>query len=286
MDHAERINRTLAYIEANLDRDIRLDRLARQCALSEYHFHRIFGALVGESVRRYVEKRRLSRAALALLETEKRIVDIAFDYGFGSHETFSRSFKKSFALTPSQFRKARPAAKLHQESRIGPLDLRLRRGTAQPNPEIQRRSRFKIAGLSYTGRDNTAVYNLWQRLWALAPRVAFLRHAEEHFGACFHDLDMRGRDTFTYVAGAEVGRTSKLPKGMETVAIPASMYAVFPHQGPASRIEDTFDRVYRSWLPSSDYTPTLDLDLLRVDARFHGESDDSIVELWMPVAER
>ncbi len=211
MDHAERINRTLAYIEANLDRDMRLDLLARQCALSEYHFHRIFGALVGDSVRSYVEKRRLSRAALDLLETEKRIVDIAFDYGFGSHETFSRSFKKSFSLSPSQFRQTRPAAKLHQESRIGPLDLKLSRGKARPNPEIQRRSQFRIAGLSYTGREPDAVHSLWQRLWTLAPGIAFLRDAEEHFGACFHDLDMRGRDTFTYVAGVEVGRTTKLP---------------------------------------------------------------------------
>ena len=116
MTHVERINRVLAYIEANLDQDIHLDLLARRCGLSKYHFHRIFRALVGDAVARYVERRRLSRAACDLLQTNRRIVDIAFDYGFGSHESFARSFKRTHAMTPSRFRRERPSIELHIRS--------------------------------------------------------------------------------------------------------------------------------------------------------------------------
>ena len=285
LDHAERINRVLSYIEENLDEDFHLDSLARRCALSKYHFHRIFRVLVGESLGKYVERRRLSRAAVELLETKRRIVDIAFDHGFGSHETFTRSFKKSFSITPSRFRTVRPAVDLHRKSRIGSLDLRLRAGVAIPNPEIRQMRRLTIAGLSYTGRDTKAVYQLWRRLWESQAVVESRPEARTYFGACVHDLDMRGRDTFTYIAGVETAQDSRLARGTKRVTIPQCICAVFTHEGPASKIEETFDRVYGVWLPCSDYTPTMDLDLIRVDERFRGEGDDSIVEILMPVRE-
>jgi AraC-like DNA-binding protein len=72
MDHINRLNRTIEYIEANLDKNIHLELLAGKFALSKYHFHRIFKALIGEPPGRYIEKRRLSKAASELIETNKR----------------------------------------------------------------------------------------------------------------------------------------------------------------------------------------------------------------------
>ena len=57
MDHIDRLNRTIEYIEANLDKNIHLELLASKFALSKYHFHRIFKALIGEPPSRYIEKR-------------------------------------------------------------------------------------------------------------------------------------------------------------------------------------------------------------------------------------
>ena len=88
MDHIDRLNQTIEYIEANLDKNIHLELLAGKFAVSKYHFHRIFKALIGDPPFRYIEKRRLSVAAADLIETNKRIIDIAFDYGFKSHDGF------------------------------------------------------------------------------------------------------------------------------------------------------------------------------------------------------
>jgi len=86
LDHIDRLNRTIEYIEANLDKDIHLALLARKFALSKYHFHRIFKALIGEPPSKYIEERRLSRAAADLIETNNRIVDIeqTYDRIYGS----------------------------------------------------------------------------------------------------------------------------------------------------------------------------------------------------------
>ena len=106
VDHIDRINRTIEFIETHLERDLHLDMLAAHCAFSKYHFHRIFKALIGDPPFKYIEKRRLFHAAYDLIHSQKRILDIALEYGFNSHEAFIRSFKKYFSLTPGRFRKA------------------------------------------------------------------------------------------------------------------------------------------------------------------------------------
>ena len=123
LDHIDRLNRTIEYIEANLDKDIHLELLASKFALSKYHFHRIFKALIGEPPSKYIEERRLSRAAADLIETNNRIVDIAFDHGFNSHESFTRSFKKKYAITPSQFRETKPKFRFYDKSHKRILDI-------------------------------------------------------------------------------------------------------------------------------------------------------------------
>ena len=82
MDHIDRLNNTIEYIEANLDKNIHLELLASEFALSKYHFHRIFKALIGDPPFRYNKKKRLSGAVEDLIETNKQIIDIAFGYGF------------------------------------------------------------------------------------------------------------------------------------------------------------------------------------------------------------
>ena len=72
MDHIDRLNQTIEYIEANLDKNIHLELLAGKFAVSKYHFHRIFKALIGDPPFRYIEKRRLSGAG-----TEDTISTIA-----------------------------------------------------------------------------------------------------------------------------------------------------------------------------------------------------------------
>ena len=67
-DHADRIDRALAYLSEHLDQDVDLERLADVACYSPFHFHRIYRALQGETVAETVRRMRLHRAALELLE--------------------------------------------------------------------------------------------------------------------------------------------------------------------------------------------------------------------------
>ncbi|GKS12030.1 AraC family transcriptional regulator [Paenibacillus chitinolyticus] len=114
--YSETVNRTLSYIEAHLKEELNLEILAERAAFSMYHFHRIFQAQVGMPPADYIRRRRLSSAACSLLGTERRILDIALEYRFDSQESFTRSFKRMFLMTPGQYRSYYRTLTMQKES--------------------------------------------------------------------------------------------------------------------------------------------------------------------------
>ncbi|NLL75879.1 MAG: AraC family transcriptional regulator [Clostridiales bacterium] len=98
------IQKTLDHIEEHIGEEIQIEELAEIAALSLFYYQRLFTRLVKTSIRDYIKLRRLARATVPLRDTKKNIIDIAMEYGFGSHETFTRAFKETYGITPSQYR--------------------------------------------------------------------------------------------------------------------------------------------------------------------------------------
>lgn len=92
------------YIEKHLDKPLSISEISSHAGYSQFYFSRIFTDVTRISLYDYLMKRKVSRAMQSIIETPDKIVNIAMDYGFNSHETFSRAFKKHFALTPSEVR--------------------------------------------------------------------------------------------------------------------------------------------------------------------------------------
>ncbi len=99
-----RLERALQAIQARPEDNHDLTRLAESIGSSTYHSHRLFKSAFGQTPRRLVEAIRLERAANELVLHDRPIVEIALAVGFNSHETFSRAFKRRFAVTPRVFR--------------------------------------------------------------------------------------------------------------------------------------------------------------------------------------
>lgn len=104
-DYYNKLQIVLDYIEVHIKEDLTVERLAQICYYSANHFNRIFQSIVGIPVLDYIKKRKLSLAAAEIINTEQNILDIALNYGFNSHETFSRAFKRIFDITPQAYRK-------------------------------------------------------------------------------------------------------------------------------------------------------------------------------------
>lgn len=100
----EQIQTTVNYIEDHLSEEIKIEELAQLASLSQFYYQRLFSRLVKKPVNEYIKLRRLARATEALPDKNRRILDIALEYGFSSHETFTRSFKQAFGMTPEEYR--------------------------------------------------------------------------------------------------------------------------------------------------------------------------------------
>src|SRR6185295_944365 len=105
MEHVERVQRAVDFIEAHLKEELQTEAIAKAAAFSMWHFQRIFSASVGDSLKVYVRKRRLTQALLELQSTDRRILDVALDYQFESQEAFTRAFKGAFGVNPGELRK-------------------------------------------------------------------------------------------------------------------------------------------------------------------------------------
>src|SRR5689334_20842577 len=102
--YQQRILDVLVHVQRHLDQELSLDELARVAHFSPYHFHRIFRAMVGESVKEHVRRLRLERAASRLKRTDQPIVRIALDAGYEAHESFTRAFGEMFGVPPARYR--------------------------------------------------------------------------------------------------------------------------------------------------------------------------------------
>ncbi len=104
MDYVERVNRAIDHIVRNLAQPLRLDEVSEAACFSPFHFHRVFKALLGETLNQFVKRQRLERALYLMSHAPKRsLTDVALDCGFSSSSNFSRSFKQRYGAAPSVF---------------------------------------------------------------------------------------------------------------------------------------------------------------------------------------
>ncbi|WP_127583793.1 helix-turn-helix transcriptional regulator [Paenibacillus koleovorans] len=99
------LEKAIRYIENNLDHDLSLNDVARHCNYSPYYFSVSFRQRLGETMKSYMKKRRLTRAADDLKKTDMSIIQVAIKYGYSSQEAFSRAFADMFGITPNKLRR-------------------------------------------------------------------------------------------------------------------------------------------------------------------------------------
>ena len=108
MDIKQLVYESTLYIHDNYSEPISVTDISAQAHISPSYFATVFRILTGFTVKNYFNRYRLHRAAIELAAGEKRIIEIAFDVGFLSQESFTRSFSKIYGITPAQFRLLKP----------------------------------------------------------------------------------------------------------------------------------------------------------------------------------
>lgn len=100
----KKVQALLADLSADCDRPWTLSQMAQRCGIQRTRLNTVFQKLTGSTPMEYLGRLRMERAKTLLRETDIKIIDIAFECGFGSSQYFANTFKAVTGMTPSQYR--------------------------------------------------------------------------------------------------------------------------------------------------------------------------------------
>ena len=239
------------FIEANLKTDIAVADIADAVSYSLYHFCRMFNGITHHTPYDYLMRRRLSESARELAETDKKIIDVAFDYRFNSPETFSRAFKRVFNVQPYQWRKQ---GSLDRRVLMSPLTAahiqHINKGDYL-NPVLEERDAFQVAGvMALVKDDQEAIPRLWDTLAQELADIGGIDTAGRCSGIAWYPRGWQERG-YLYLAAVEVEPQDVAGSALVVKTMPPYKYARFIHKGPYRDLGLTLDYIYQTWLPKS-----------------------------------
>lgn len=104
-EHQEALQRMQNYIHENIMNPITLSNLANVAGYSPWYSAKIFKEIIGKTPFDYIRSLRLANAAMRFQNSKCKVIDVAFDFVFDSHEGFTRAFSKEFGVSPKDFKK-------------------------------------------------------------------------------------------------------------------------------------------------------------------------------------
>lgn len=259
------ISRAVTEIENNIGDDINIVSVSNAIGCSPWYLQRVFRDTVGDTLGSYIRGRKLTLSTRLLIESDLSIVDIALISGFGSHEAFSRSFKKQFNLTPSKFRDQNANLSLNYKPFLDEQLLSYLLNTISKEPEIIFTREKTLVGISkkihspVISRESYChlIMPTWLKLFDIQRQVYGTVRRENYgvpksFQGDFKDIEV------DYFVGFEVDQQDigyfSSAFGLEQLTLPSVKSAAFRVKDiDDSSSRKTIDYVYGYWLPNSAY---------------------------------
>lgn len=305
-EYIHRVNKVCDYIEAHLDQELNLEKLAGIASFSPFHFHRIFKAFTGETPNQFIKRLRLERAGSLLLNApEEPISHIAERCGFQSTSVFCRNFKERFSMSANDFRQTweDPRSKNDQElSKKGQQESKnsktetsamdyvchveqIKQGGFMKNSKIQIKD-MPALNLVYTRHvgDFDQIGAAYEKLMRWAGPRGLLTNPEMKTVTVYHDdpkvTDLeKVRQSACITVEGEV----KTEGEFGNMELPAAKCAVGHFEVTAQEFERAWDNMC-VWLSESGYQPAdgFPYELYHNDHMEHPERK-FIVDICIPV---
>lgn len=288
MDWIQKMNQALTYIEENLTEEIDFGVVAQKACCSSYNFQRMFSFITDITLAEYIRRRRLTKAAFELQNSDMKIIDLAMKYGYDSPVSFSRAFHSIHGITPNKAREEGVQLKAYPR-----LSFQITiKGVSEMNYRIETKPEFQVYGVEGIF-DNEGCNDTVPKFWD--------KFCEKNEGDRL--IKSLGKDPKTTegVIHAICGYRNisdtafpymicafKTPEanteGYTVVDVPAATWAIFTSEkhGRDKVTEATQNlnaRIYTEWAPNSSYeiVEGFDLEIYRFDG------DKCYEEIWVRV---
>lgn len=278
--HIDRTLRSSKWLEGHLRDPIGVEELAYEAGYSLHHYIRVFRGVTGRRPIEFLQQRRLTWAAQALLETKRPVQWVAQQAGYDSPSSFGRAFRRQYGMSPLAYR---GAGEHHWYNDVNPLgEDRLWHqlsGGIKVVEEVMELPRMVFWGLKSTqsycrkSRElplerfieecSLEIPELWELRWSETRDVVAEKYHQVYAVTVGQDFDAPGDRLFEA----------------------SGQYAVFRHKGTGDR--DFFHScnfIFQRWLAESDWQE----DCSRPSLLRHGPQEDSwldckAVDIYIPI---
>lgn len=286
MDFIHYLQKAIDYMEEHILESITYEDVAKHVCMSKYHFHRIFALATGISANEYLRKRKLSMAGQDISLSNRKVIDIAFKYGYSCPESFTKAFKRFHGVTPKVARHS--GIKLKSFNRLL-VKVNFEGGTIL-DYRIEEREEFclltkvrEFRNEIISEEDNTEIPEFWKECGGNNTFEVLKENSDVHdiYGVC--SSISKECKSFKYGIGM-IYNGSDVPDGYILWDVKPTLWAVFKCIGETPDcIGDTWDRIFKEFLPCSTYTmlDDTDFELYPSDSK-----NEYLCEIWIPVEKK
>ncbi len=264
MNDYAKVQGTIEFIEQNLKENLSLSDVAAYSGYSVAHFCRIFSAIVKLPVMEYIRKRKLSLAMKDIVMTNHRILDIALDYGFESHETFLRAFTHMYQMSPSVCRKSKTF--LPEFRKIEVISI-FDQDVVNIQPEIVNHQRMLLYGLStsFSQREQLEfdlIDRFQQEFIEKMHQLGQATSIDYYFNIYEYDqkeILKNNQLSYEYFIGLPYDKIKDLSKHLSLKSIVQTNYAKFTYHTRHKTLNGVpfsgsiYDYIDGIWLPNSSF---------------------------------
>lgn len=295
-EYIARINKVYDYIDRHLGEDMTLAELAAVAGFSEFHFHRIFAAMTGETLFSFIQRLRVERAAMCLcMHKDENVTQIGSDCGFSSPAVFSRTFKKRFGCSPSAFRKSNEGQEVSSLSQLlrndgkaimdedGYNGRKNWRFAMNPEVKMEKIETTRVAYLRYVGPymgDAELFERLYKRLFAwTGPRGI---DVSTTYIIYHDDPNVTEEDKLRMSICVPIGDDVQVSGEIGEMTINGGTYAVGTFTLATDEYMQAWNYMYSEWLPNSGYQPAAEVSFERYGSECDADGKTT-VDICVPV---
>lgn len=294
------IQNAINYIEDHITEELDYEAIARESFSSSFHFQRVFSILCGYTLGEYIRNRRLTLAGVALAEGKAKVIDVAFDYGYDSPDSFAKAFQKFHGVTPSQARSG--GVTLKSFSRLS-IKVTLEGGSMM-HYRIEEKPAMLLTGYKrrFTGSPNDKQeqdHNFACETRLQQYILEGMCREHETIYQILTNFDADGYD-FYYAyqfPGWALENLQDLPKETESwfenVQVPAGLYLVCETERcmfPTAQMDALRTKLVSQWLPTSGYAlrnaPEIGVIHWPFEEGNEEVNNSHYCEIWLPIEKK
>ncbi len=242
----------VTWLESHLTASLSLESIAGKSGYTKWHLQRLFKQYTGYSVVKYIQVRRLTKAAFEMRFTNITILDLALKSNFTSNQTFSRAFKDRFDLSPYLYRHAESwdfknlCPPFNKLLLVPPIKSQVK---ILPEMKLIGLEKNLFSSLDdYINNWGHVACRLWQKFEKQINPMP-----DKAYG--IKKIQPDGSDgNLHYIIAVESAQQFNIDHLFKKMVIPGGQYLCFEYQGPDSALHDYVIYLYECYLPLSGFT--------------------------------